>query len=280
MTNNSTCSIREFIAVDNTTCIIIASIIVFVGGYLALEYIFKKHKIKEATTLSCIGSLVLFLTLAMLYYAFQKDSGMVTAIVTMILVIITGYYAWNTRLQVESMGDQARLIRDQLGEMRKQNDTREKQFTLMDKNIKYDRITKEMDLLILPLMTIYQREKSRGTSGKWWNWYSNIKTSTDPISEAKFRDAIDNVEQNRYLATKTMYPLIDKFILRLRDMKRSEDAEFQKLLQEATTDLYYKTKAGRELLVDGGFVGERYYELAAELQALDNIEGKSLSSRR
>lgn len=270
MTNNLTCSVQEFIAANYTAIIVIASIILIIVGYLAFKHVSKKHKIKEANMFSCMGSFVIFLTFAALYYAVQKNSDMVTATVTTILVIITGYYAWNTHLQVESMSDQARLIGVQIAEMHKQTETMEKQFTLTDKNIKRDRIIKELDLLILPLKAIYRRIESKGINTEWWDLYTTQRGATQhPVDRAKFESEVDIVDQNKYLATRDLYSLIERFIIQLRDMKRNNDDQHQELLKKATEDLYYREKA------NGGYVEARFEELTTELQALDNKEGKN-----
>lgn len=50
-----------------------------------------------------IFALVFVLSVVTLYYAVTPNPDMVTAMATVILVVITGYYAWNTRQQVNAM---------------------------------------------------------------------------------------------------------------------------------------------------------------------------------
>jgi hypothetical protein len=256
--NNSIWAFNESINLDNIMIIIILGAIAVIGVHWALERVLEKREIKEAKILSYIGTLVIVLTLATFYYACQNNSSMITATVTTILVVITGYYAWNTHLQVESMGDQIK-------EMRRQNDTMEKQFSLTDKKIKRDRISKEMDLLILPLETIKREIESIGIDKNWWRLQYKTVTETNPTTADRFRNAVNSIAQNKYLAPRILYPLIDDFIVRLRDM-RQNDAEHQELLKKATENLYYG---------EGGLVEQRYHELTIELQALDNEEGTS-----
>ena len=71
--------------------------------YLLLKKRLDGRRIKDAKTLSVIGTLVIIPVLATLLYAWQNNSGMVTATATIVLVIITGFYAWNTHLQGETM---------------------------------------------------------------------------------------------------------------------------------------------------------------------------------
>lgn len=209
------------------------------------------HEIKKNKTLLVIGAFLFILTLATFYYAWQNNSGMATATTTMVLVIITGFYAWNTQVQAD--------------EMHRQADTMEKQFTLTAKSIKRDRITKEMDLLILPLRAIYKEIEFRGIDENWWAWQYKTGTETNPSAADKFRNAVDSVDQNKYLAPRNLYPLIDDFIVQLRNMKKNDEV-LRGLLKRAAKNLYYN---------DGNLVEKRYQDLTTELQALDNGDGNS-----
>jgi hypothetical protein len=72
----------------------------------------------------------------------------------------------------------------------------EKQFTLVAGNIKRDIITKEMDLLILPLKIIYREIDSRGVDKDWWNSYIGYfkRTPTDRIAAEKLVPAVDSAD--------------------------------------------------------------------------------------
>jgi hypothetical protein len=121
-----------------------------------------------------------------------------------------------------------------------------------------------MDLLILPLKTIYQEIESKGIDGGWWDLYLGpMGTKTDKIAAEKFRDAVEKVDRYKFLAPEKLYPLIDKFILGLKDIRRSKDATFQQALVKATNNLY----SGEN--VRGGLIERRYYELKKELDSLN-----------
>jgi hypothetical protein len=56
---------------------------------------------------------------------------------------------------------------------------------------KRDRITKEMDLLISPLRTVYHEIESRGIDSNWWELnFDIIHTQTDYIAAQRFMHAI------------------------------------------------------------------------------------------
>jgi hypothetical protein len=211
-----------------------------------------------------IAPFIAILTLATFAYAWQNNSGMATATATIILVIITGYYAWNTHKQVVTMDEQANLVRDQLTEMHSQTNTMKNQFALMVKSVRRDRITKEMELLLLPLKIIYKEIDSRGVDN-WYGVYTGYykRTSTDRYTAEKFVSTIDSVDLNKYLAPGNLYPLIDEFINRLKDLKRNDDAEHRTKVMIATDNLFYVG------VLNGGLVEERYHDLTAELQELD-----------
>lgn len=133
------------------------------------------------------------------------------------------------------------------------------------RQIKRDRITKEMDLLILPLMAAFREIDSRGVDSKWWELYTG--PMTNPVAAQRFRDAINNIEQHKYLAPEKLRRLIDEFMLRLRDMERGNDSlnigNFQPKLVRATNNLYYSVN------VKGGLIEIRSYELTKELDSLN-----------
>lgn len=208
----------------------------------------KKFKIKEAMALSVVGTLLIILILATVYFAWQNNSGMATAATTMILVIITGFYAWNTYMQVKTMIEQEASIRDQSFQLFAQTKTMEKQFDLMFKNIKRDRIAKEMNLLILPLKTIYQEIEFGGVKGDWWKYYNLLANPTNRMTAERFRNAVDVIDQNKYLASKELYPLIDNFIQALKYMKKDSDANYKIILENATTALFVSKKRTRYVL--------------------------------
>jgi hypothetical protein len=193
------------------------------------------------------------LVLATFYYVWQNNSGMATATATMVLVIITGFYAWNMHLQVETMSKQA--------------DAMEKQFTLTTKNIKRDRITKEMNLLILPLKTIYREIESRGIKGDWWELYLPMPNPTNSMAVEKFINAVDVVDQHKYLAPERLYPLIDDFIKQLKNIKTSSDVSSQEVLQGKTRALFESKNENK-----GGMVEERYNDITTEMRSLDEYQ--------
>jgi len=151
------------------------------------------------------------------------------------------------------------------------------QTKLMERTLQYNTIeskreviTKEMDLLILPLMTIFKEIDLRGID-IYWNLYTAYfkRNATDPKAAEKFVSTVDCVDQHKYLAPTKLYPLIEDFVAQLRYMKISDSAESQKVLRKATEKLYFKKSDSELLGVAGGLVAERYYELTEELQALD-----------
>lgn len=142
------------------------------------------------------------------------------------------------------------------------------------KQVKRDRISREIDYLIIPLKTAYQEIDSRGINGNWWELYLGpIRTKTDPVATEKFRDSVDSIDQYRYLAPENLRLLIDEFLLRLNDMRREEDAlnlgDLQKSLVTSAKNLYYGNN------MRGGPVEVRYYELSKEMEGLN----KDLISR-
>ena len=90
---------------------------------------------------------------------------------------------------------------------------------------------------------------------------------TNPVAAQRFRDAVNSIEQYRYLAPEKLRRLIDEFLLGLRDMERGKDSlnivDFQLGLVTATKRLYYSVN------VKGGLVEERSYELTKELDSLN-----------
>lgn len=134
---------------------------------------------------------------------------------------------------------------------------------------KRDRITKEMDFLISPLMIAYREIESRGKDGDWWILYFGdlSQFQTDQIAAQRFREAVKSIDQYKYLAPERLRILINEFVLRLKDMERGEDPgnlhTFRNRLIEATNNLYYGTN------VMGGLVEHRYYELTQGLDALN-----------
>jgi hypothetical protein len=56
------------------------------------------------------------------------------------------------------------------------------QFNLAAKNIKRDRIEKEIDLLILPLKTIFSQIDSRGIDKDFWKFIHSQKESKQQIA--------------------------------------------------------------------------------------------------
>jgi hypothetical protein len=138
------------------------------------------------------------------------------------------------------------------------------QFELTVKDLKRARIEKEMDLLILPLKNIFRQIDSIGVDNNWWGLYVYYRRQAmDPIAYDRFNYAVQSIDQNKYLAPKNLYPLVDEFVIRLMDMKRSDDAQHKEPLIKATKDLYYEEDR------KGGLVEERFLELTAELQALE-----------
>jgi len=136
------------------------------------------------------------------------------------------------------------------------------------KQAKRDRIIREMDFLILPLMTAFREIDSRGSDSEWWKLYiGQMRTMTNPVAAQRFREAIKNIEQYRYLAPEELRRLINEFVLRLKDMERGNDSinigNFQPQLIRATRNLYYSSN------VVGGLVEERSYELTKELDSLN-----------
>lgn len=89
--------------------------------------VYERFNVKGAKTLLFAITLIIILTIATIIYAWKNKSGMATAMATMVLVVITGYYAWNTR--------------EQSAEMRRQANIMENQFTLETRNIKRNIIT-------------------------------------------------------------------------------------------------------------------------------------------
>ena len=136
------------------------------------------------------------------------------------------------------------------------------------KQAKRDRIAREMDLLILPLMRAFREIDSRGVDSKWWELnIGPMRIMTNPVAAQRFRDAVNSIEQYRYLAPEKLRRLIDEFLLGLRDMERGKDSlnivDFQHGLVTATKRLYYSVN------VKGGLVEERSYELTKELDSLN-----------
>lgn len=219
----------------------------------------KQLKMKEAFALSFLSAVIVILAEATFLYSLRQESGMATATATMILVVITGFYAWNTHIQIKSMDVQANLIREQ-------TDVMKGQFDLATKGIKRDIIEKEIDLLILPLKIIYSEIDSKGIDKDWWALYTQHRMkNANPDAYTKFDHAVYSVDQNKYLAPKNLYPLIEDFITRLKNMKKSDgdNTEHKEALNKATKELYYKGNR------KGGLVEERHQELTTELQALE-----------
>ena len=69
-----------------------------------------------------------------------------------------------------------------------------------------------MDLLILPLKTIYQEIDSKGIEGNWWKLILDLNFN-HPDDANKFKSAVDIADQYKYLAPYRIYSLIDEFIL-------------------------------------------------------------------
>jgi len=229
----------------------------------------KKFKTKEAMTLFFVGMILVVLILATVYFAYQNNSGMATATTTMVLVIITGFYAWNTYKQVKTMIEQEEAIRDQSFQLFTQTKTMEKQFDLMFKNIKRDRITKEMNFLILPLKTIYQEIEIRGVKGDWWTYYNLKATRTNRMRAERFRNSVDVVDQNKYLASKELYPLIDNFIQALKCIRKNSDENYKVILENATNALFVSKTKTEMFYLNGGLVEERYNDITKKMQQLD-----------
>jgi len=130
---------------------------------------------------------------------------------------------------------------------------------------KRDIITKEMDLLILPLMTVYHEIDSRGFESDWWKLYIGpMATKTDPVTTEKFRDAVKSIDQYKYLAPEELRQLIEEFLLCLNGMKRSADGSFRGHLLSATNGLF-----GVVNNTKGGLPMQREYELTKELDLLN-----------
>lgn len=151
------------------------------------------------------------------------------------------------------------------------------QTSLMERTLQYniieskrEVIIKEMDFLILPLMTIFKEIDLRGID-TYWNLYIAYfkRNATDPIAAEKFASTVDCVDQHKYLAPTKLYPLIEDFVAMLRYMKISDSAESRELLREATKKLFFKKPDSELPGLVGGLVAERYYELTRELQALN-----------
>jgi hypothetical protein len=111
---------------------------------------------------------------------------------------------------------------------------------------KRDRITKEMDLLISPLMIVYQEIQLRGKETAWWKLnFGEMHIQTNPIAAQRFRGAINSIDQYKYLAPENLRQLISDFILKLKDMERGKDSgnlfDLKTQLIAATNALYYST---------------------------------------
>lgn len=137
----------------------------------------------------------------------------------------------------------------------------------MSRQRQIDRYTKELNLLIVPLRTIYEIGPRQGEPG-WWNLFVHptVTTTQDHVTAAKLINAVDSADQNNYRASGDLYFKINTFLMRLKDMKRDEDAQFQKQLAQATEHLY---TGGN---VSGGLVEIRYDELKKELESLDKVK--------
>ena len=234
----------------NSAAIMLGIIVLLGIVYIPMEVFFEERKFKGARILSIISTFIIILTFITLIYSLQNNADMATATATMILVVITGFYAWNTHIQVASMDEQAHLIRDQadrmkeqVAEMQSQTQLTRSQYELAVNALKRERIEKEMDLLILPLKTIYLQIDSRGIDSEWWGWYTHHRRqATDPDAYDKFNFAVQSIDQNKHIAPKDLYPFIDEFIARLRDMKRSDDRHHIELLKLAATRGFRLTK--------------------------------------
>jgi hypothetical protein len=133
-----------------------------------------------------------------------------------------------------------------------------------DRQRKRDRLAREMESLILPLLKIYRELDSRGFNSDWWNLYiTPLETQPDRVAAEKFREAIEKIDENKYLAPKELRRRINDFLLKLMDMKRSVQQGFLQELIAATKNLYEVDG------VKGGFVERRAYELTKELDSLN-----------
>lgn len=136
----------------------------------------------------------------------------------------------------------------------------------MSRQRRIERYTGEMRSLILPLKTIYELGIRRHEF-TWWTLYTTDgRQATNPTEARKLLNAIDDAELNKHLAPSDLYTKILEFLDRLKEMKRSQDEQFQKELANAIEHLY---TGGN---VYGGFVELRYDKLRRELDSLDNVK--------
>jgi len=263
-------SFQEWIAIYIIIALI--GIIFLYELHSKLNSVFEKRKVREPMIFSIITELIIVLMILTFIFSLHNDSGMATMTATMILVVITGFYAWNTYIQVEALDGQAKLIKqqsDDLGkqvvEMQKQTEFMKKQFDLANNMVKRDKIQKEIDLLIFPLMTISKEIDSKGIEGDWW-WFqiSNRGTAVDKDAFDRFHEAIYSIDHNKHLAPKKLLLLIDEFVIQLKYMKKSDNQNREQIKKDliiATKNLYYKGD-----LPTDGLVKRRFDELNEELQ--------------
>jgi hypothetical protein len=99
--------------------------------------------------------LALILSLAAFYDVLQNKSDMATAMATMVLVVITGFYAWNTHLQIETMKEQTErtvaAMGDQVNATNRQASTMAEALNVEQLVKKRERLEKELRGIVGPL---------------------------------------------------------------------------------------------------------------------------------
>jgi FtsH-binding integral membrane protein len=94
-TNNSS-------LLENSAAIVLGAIVLLYMIYIVIEIFFEERRVRGARILSIISTLIVILSFSTLACYLQNDAAMTTAMATMILVVIAGFYAWNTHIQVGS----------------------------------------------------------------------------------------------------------------------------------------------------------------------------------
>lgn len=183
--------------------IILIEIIVAVGLlyliYLILARKLYEREMTEPKILSIFITLLTILILATLYYALQNNSGMATATATMVLVIITAFYAWNTHLQVEAMQNQVstmegqvRVMQDQLFFERTFGPRLDAYKKLMDVMSFNPKDTQYIKGTIFPILDYVQPFASEGVKEAAKRIYESAKTEKGIQIPTGFVDRIND----------------------------------------------------------------------------------------
>lgn len=141
----------------------------------------------------------------------------------------------------------------------------------------HDRLTKEIDLLISPLKTICRDiYLTRGIEDNWWELYLRRDiylpklNPTDQMAMERFRNAVDAVDQYKYLAPQKLYLRIVEFIFWLKEMERCGNTNAQESLQKATRALFESEKRYKKFYsLQCGDIEERHQEITKIMQSLD-----------